>query len=162
MPSVEVAGHPFPKHLEAYEQTWSLQGTHHFRYRRIFSVFAAGLYTAEGPAGKRLTFTYTRNLKADDLRDQAMKTLEAHNSREVLKKYRDPTAELQKAYQDVKDGDAYSLTVITDKGIWLHLNDKEIFFHDDSDFGYWYLDIWLGDPPISDALKFALTKGQSS
>lgn len=159
--SVEVASHPFPKQLEALEQTWTLQGTHHFRYKVFFSVFAAGLYTTDEPDGKRLHFTYTRNLKAGDLRDQAMKTLKANNSEETLKNYRNPLSELQKAYVDVKDGDSYTLTVVTGKGIWLHLNDNEIFQSDNSEFGYWYLDIWLGDPPISDDLKSALTKGKS-
>ncbi|MDA3873177.1 MAG: chalcone isomerase family protein [Kiritimatiellae bacterium] len=160
-PSEVVEGHRFPKQLESHEQTWTLQGTHHFRYKVFFSVFAAGLYTTDEPDGKRLSFTYTRNLKADDLRDQAMKTLKANNSNDIMETYRKPTTKLQTAYRYVKEGDTYTLTVITDKGIWLHLNDKEIYFHDNSTFGYWYLDIWLGDPPISDDLKSALTKGLS-
>ncbi|MEX2606937.1 MAG: chalcone isomerase family protein [Kiritimatiellia bacterium] len=161
-PSVEVAGHRYPGKIRAGEQSWTLRGTHHFRYKHIFSVFTGALYTTDDPAGKRLTFTYTRTLNADDLRDQAMNTLEANNPKETLAGYEAPLSELQRAYQNVKDGDSYTLTVITGRGIWLHLNETEVFFSDNSDFGYWYLDIWLGDPPISNSLKKALTQGLSS
>jgi hypothetical protein len=161
-PAVEVAGHRYPEKIKVHDHSWALQGTHHFRYRRIFSVFTGALYTTDDPEGKRLKFTYTRTLKGGDLRDQAIKTLKENNSKEILEKYTHPLAGLQKAYQDVKDGDSYTLTVITNEGIWLHLNEKEVFFSDNSEFGYWYLDIWLGTPPISESLKSDLTQGLSS
>jgi hypothetical protein len=159
--TVTVEGHRYPVTLDAQGATWDLSGTEHFRYKVLFSVFTAGLYTQRDGQGERLTFTNTRKLKADDLREQAMKTLKANNAPATLEKYAVLTEQIQKAYVDVKAGDSYAITVIPESGNWLHLNGNELFFTENAEFGNWYLDIWLGTPPISVSLKEALTKGQT-
>lgn len=160
--NVKVHDHLYPLALEARGTNWRLGGTEHFRYKRIFSVFTAALYHQENGGGRRLTFTYTRSLKADDLRDRAMRTLTANNDPETLAEYAAWTDGLQKAYIDVKDGDSYSITVLPEAGTWLELNGKILFACDSAAFGFWYLDIWLGDPPASDSLKQALLKDKIS
>lgn len=156
--AVEIEGHRYPLTLEAEGVTWNLRGTEHFRYKVFFSVFTAALYNQAQGKGERLRFTYTRNLKAADLREQAIKTLTANNDAATLEKFAALTGQIQAAYLDVKKGDSYTITMIPERGTWLHLNGKELFFSDNAEFGDWYLDIWLGTPPISPSLKAALMK----
>lgn len=156
--AVEIEGHRYPLTLEAEGVTWTLRGTEHFRYKVFFSVFTAALYHQTPGKGERLRFTYTRNLKAADLREQAIKTLTANNDAATLEKFAALTGQIQAAYVDVKKGDSYTITMISDRGTWLHLNGKELFFSENAEFGDWYLDIWLGNPPISPSLKAALMK----
>jgi hypothetical protein len=158
--SVTIKGHTYPKSVTSEGVEWELKGTDHFVYKVFFSVFTGAYYEQKDGEGKRLKFTYTRDLKADDLREQAMKTLEENNPKSVLEQYQDSLTGMQKAYQNVKENDSYVITAIPGKGTWLHLNGKELFFDKDGEFGLWYLDIWLGDPPISDSLKEALTGGK--
>jgi hypothetical protein len=160
--SVVVQGDSYPVKISAQEVEWNLIGTEHFKYKVFFSVFTAAYYQQINGDGEKLSFTYTRDLKADDLREQAMKQLVNSNDPVTLEKYKDLTAQIQAAYLDVKENDSYTVTSVPEKGIWLHLNGKELFFSDNAEFGNWYLDIWLGNPPISDSLKDALTKGASS
>lgn len=159
--AVTVEGHRYPVTQNAHGTTWDLRGTEHFRYKVLFSVFTAALHTQRDGDGERLTFTYTRKLKADDLREQAMKTLKANNDPATLNQYAPLTEQIQNAYLDVKAGDSYAITVIPGSGTWLELNGVELFHTENAEFGNWYLDIWLGTPPISASLKAALTKGQT-
>lgn len=154
--TVEVNDHRYPETETAHQTEWTLQGAHHFRYRVFFSVFTGAYYQATVGQGERLVFTYTRDIKASDLRAQAMKHLEATQSAKVLESYRSLTEQIQKAYEDVSDGDSYAITVVPNKGIWLDRGDDTVFHSDNAEFGDWYLDIWLGDPPIDDGLKAAL------
>jgi len=155
--AVEVAGDRYPERVEALDADWKLQGAHHFKYKIFFSVFTGALYEQVGGDGQRLTFTYTRSLDADDLRKQAMETLRNAHDEATLKKYEDLTRAIQNAYKDVDDGDNYTLTVLPDRGVWLHRNGEEAYFADNAEFGFWYLSIWLGDQPASNSLKRALT-----
>lgn len=156
--TVNVHDHEYPSQFEDHSVTWTLAGTHHFKYKIFFSVFTAALYQPEEGEGTSLRFTYTRKLKADDLRELAMKTLKAQNDSETLENYQTLTDEIQESYQDVKPGDAYTITVVPEKGTWLYLNDQEVFFTENAEFGEWYLNIWLGNPPASEDLKTALLK----
>ncbi|MGA0368921.1 MAG: chalcone isomerase family protein [Kiritimatiellia bacterium] len=160
--TVRVKDHEYPVQYESQSVKWRLRGTEHFRYKVVFSVFTAAYYKQIDGNGKVLRFTYTRSLKAKDLREQAMKTLRNQNSEQTLKEFEELTGRIQSAYEDVSDGDAYTITVIPGQGTWLHRNDQEVFFTENAGFGEWYLNIWLGDPPISADLKTALTQGPDS
>lgn len=154
---VDVSGHRYPKELQTHGSTWELRGTDHFRYKRLFSVFTAAFYQQQKGQGRRLQFTYTRELKAEDLREQALKTLREQHDEQTLRDYKELTEQIQAAYVDVKEGDAYAITVHPETGTWLHLNGKKIFHTENASFGQWYLGIWLGPEPINLSLKEALT-----
>ena len=153
---VNVHKHTYPTTESAYETEWNLQGTYHFKYKIFFSVFTGAYYQPENQKGERLVFTYTRNITADDLRAQAMKHLQNTQSDEIMEKYKTDLEKIQAAYEDVSDGDSYALTVLPEKGIWLARNGETVFTSEDPNFGDWYLDIWLGNPPIDKGLKKAL------
>ena len=154
--SVKVKNHVYPVEETAYEVDWSLVGSHHFKYKVLFSVFTGSYYQAEN-GGERLVFTYTRKLKADDLRKQAENHLMATQPEEILRKYAEQTAAIQAAYEDVTKNSSYAITLVPDQGIFLARDGEVVFQSPDTEFGDWYLDIWLGTPPIDQTLKDALT-----
>jgi len=156
--TVRIKGHEYPKKLEALTTSWGLQGTHHFSVRLLvkISVFTGAYYEEMEGEGRRLKFTYTRDLKAKDLVAKAMEALQAQNTPEQLAQYKEKLDGIQSAYIDVKKNDSYTITAIPGKGTWLHLNGKELYSNTDGEFGLWYLNIWLGDPPIDATLKTAL------
>jgi len=157
--TVTVAGHNYPDRVQAKDLDWALSGADHFRFR-LFSVFTGALYTSEPePDARRLTFTYTRNLGADTLVEQGMRVLRDANTAAEIEARRVLIDKVNQAYRDVSKGDQYTFTVIPGRGTWLHLNDKEILFLQDADFGLWYLNIWLGDQPMSASLRNALLEG---
>ncbi len=158
---VRVRNHEYPKEMEAQDTDWLLQGTHHFTVRLLvkLSVFTGAYYEEQDGTGRRLAFTYTRDLKAKDLVEKANEALAEQNSPEQLAAYKEPLDAIQAAYIDVKENDAYTITAIPGKGTWLHLNGEELYSNDDGEFGLWYLNIWLGDPPIDAKLKKALMGG---
>lgn len=156
--TVRVAGHRYPRQMEAKDLTWTLSGAEHFRFR-LFSVFTGALFQNEDTGGKKLTFTYTRNLGRDVLVDQGQRVLREANDRETLRKFNANLEKINAAFQDVRDGDQYTITVIPERGTWLHFNDEEKFYVDDYEFGMWYLGIWLGDKPMSTGFRDALLNG---
>lgn len=159
---VVVQGHSYPVRISAHEVEWKLTGTEHFKYKVFFSVFTAAYYRQVEGGGEKLIFTYTRDLNADDLRKQSTKHLEESSDSTMLAMYKELTAEIQAAYVNVKENDSYAVTAVPGKGTWLQLNKQEVFFSENAEFGDWYLNIWLGDPPISESLKKALVKEESS
>jgi hypothetical protein len=159
---VVVRGHTYSRAKTLQGARWSLQGTHHFSVRLLvkISVFTGAYYEQVDGAGRHLKFTYTRDLKAKDLTAKAMEALREQNDEEELARWKTKLDGIQSAYVDVKEGDSYTITAIPGQGTWLHLNGEELFASEDGDFGLWYLDIWLGDPPIDAGLKKALMEGE--
>jgi len=160
--AVTVQGHSYPIRISAHDVEWKLAGTEHFKYKVFFSVFTAAYYRQVDGGGEKLIFTYTRDLKAADLSKQSMNHLEETNDPTTLATYKELTDKIQAAYVNVQENDSYAVTSVPGKGTWLHLNEQEVFFSENAEFGDWYLSIWLGDPPISESLKQALVKEESS
>ncbi len=160
--NVRVAGHSYPREAEEGSLRWTLSGAEHFRYR-LFSVFTGALYSSDGAeGGRKLNFTYTRGIPGATLVEQGMRVLRGAYSAEELAARAELLQQVNRAYRDVGPGDRYSFTVIPGRGTWLHLNDEEVFFVEDSEFGLWYLGIWLGEKPMSVPFRDALLKGMDS
>ena len=159
--TIRVAGHRYPRQLESNDITWQLSGAEHFRYR-LFSVFTGARYIHEDSEAIKLTFTYTRNLDRDVLIDQGQRVLREANDRETLRKYQSQLEKVNAAYRNVREGDRYTFTVIPGRGTWLHFNDEEALYLDDAAFGMWYLEIWLGDNPMSTNFRDALLNGENT
>ena len=153
--TVRVAGHRYPARVEAKDLSWELQGAEHFRFR-LFSVFTGALYVNPDATARRLTFTYTRNIDRDTLVEQGNRVLREAHDRETLQKWKAELDQVNAAYEDVSKDDQYTFTVVPGRGTWLHLNEKEKLFLEDADFGLWYLDIWLGEKPMSEKFRDAL------
>jgi hypothetical protein len=143
------------------EQSWRLSGAGHFRYR-LFSVFNGALYLGgDVPGSQRLQLTYTRSIPAQTLAEQGLRVLRQSYSADEIAARNGLLEQINQAYRDVRAGDMYSFTVIPGQGTWLHLNGEELLFVHDSDFGLWYLGIWLGEHPMSASLRDALLPGEN-
>jgi hypothetical protein len=154
--TIEVHNHTYSVTETAFGADWQLQGSHHFKYKIFFSVLTGALYQEMEGEGERLVFTYTRNIKAEDLVSSSTTHLEKTRTAEKLEEYAELLAEIQGAYTDLEKNDQYAITVLPEKGIWLERDGEVVFHSDNAEFGDWYLDIWLGDPPISEEMKKAL------
>lgn len=157
-----VAGNTYPLEAEWLEETWQLQGASHFRFR-LFSVFTGALYFSEAnPDARKLRFTYTRRIPADTLVEQGMRVLRQTYAAQEIAERREILDRINAAFRDVREGDRYTITVIPDRGTWLHFGEEEVFFDTDAEFGLWYLAIWLGENPMSTGLRDALLTGEDS
>lgn len=97
-----------------------------------------------------LTFRYSREIPARAFREAAENFL--------LKNGVTLTPALQAfndRYRDVKDGDAYRLDYQPAQGLTLSLN-GEVLARLDSDTGWLYFAIWLGEQPFNTTLKARL------
>ncbi len=151
---VEVHGHRYAEEKEEDGRRWKLLGAEHFRYG-VFSVFTGALYLGED-GGRQLAFTYTRSVKAEVLRGQALRVLRGAYEEGMLTRWAESLEKMNGAFVNVVAGDQYTLTMVPGEGVWLHLNGKERVFIADSEFGTWYLSIWLGEKPMSVPLRDAL------
>jgi len=150
-----LEGHRYPQELEAHGETWNLQGAKHHVYK-VFSVFTGGLYKQEGGEGLRLSFSYTRKLKAKILRREARKVLVWNFGEEGIAAKQPLFDELQAVFDDVEKNDTYVFTIVPDKGFWLERDGEQVFFSPDAEFGFWYVNIWLGEAPMSISFRDAL------
>lgn len=124
----------------------------------VFSVGEAGLWrpdcSARWPAGKDqplvLTFRYSREIPARAFREAAENFLVKNGVTlsSALQVFND-------RYRDVKDGDVYRLAYQPAQGLTLSLN-GEVLARLDSDTGWQYFAIWLGEQPFNKTLKARL------
>lgn len=100
----------------------------------------------------KLTLCYLKPISSDIFIEGAS---------EVLPKALAPSLQaevnrLHQAYQPVEPGDCYALEYTIEQGTALKLNDKLIFNSKMPGFKAIYFGIWLGDNPLSEALKMGL------
>jgi len=159
--SVRVKNHAYPVRKDRFDTEWELVGTHHYKFKRVVSVFTGAYYRQPDGRGEQLVFTYTRPIKGADLRKKADEHLVGVASPDIVQRYAELTETIQSAYRDVGPDNTYAITVVPGRGVWLTRDGHVVFHSDDAEFGDWYLDIWLGDPPIAPRLKTALLGGAS-
>lgn len=138
----------------------TLTGTGTARYL-FFTLYDAALY-APGNAGNIaasdnlcLEICYRRELEAAVLADAANSILERQNSPDRLTRLAPHVRTLHDAYRPVNRGDRYRLC--RDNGrLSLTLNGEPQVSIDNAELARAYLDIWLGEQPLSDELRDAL------
>jgi hypothetical protein len=140
------------------------QGTAH--YARFIPVYDAALYIdpdagsedlLDPGTAKRLDIVYRTAIKASDMITAAERTLARQHSEDVLARWREHIDVLHAAYRDVQSGDRYALVFQPGDGLWLEFNGEPVIRVAAAEFAQLYLGIWLGDPPLSQRLKQALT-----
>lgn len=136
-------------------------------------IYDASLYVAAQPLSDLSTLEALPILSKDFLRDELplklslcyLKPISSdifiEGASEVLPKTLAPSLQaevnrLHQAYQRVKPGDCYALEYTMEQGTALKLNDKLIFNSKMPGFKTIYFGIWLGDNPLSKALKMGL------
>lgn len=157
----------FPETVERNGQKLHLSGTGTFVYRIFFSVYDAAFYSAEdvraaqipGDVPMRLVIRYRRDVERDVFTESAAHYLEENLSEAELEAIAERLAMLNKHYQDVKEGDRYTLVYMPGEGTTLELNDEPQVTIKGADFAAAYFTIWLGKKPLDEDLRDDLLKG---
>ncbi|MEQ3636384.1 chalcone isomerase family protein [Alcanivorax sp.] len=100
----------------------------------------------------RLTFRYFRDVPGDALAKAALNFLEKNLSKADFERYQVRFTQFNSHYQNISDGDAYTLTYAA-HGLTLALNNTPLATETDDTFARYYLRIWFGEDPYSRSLK---------
>ncbi|MEQ3722833.1 chalcone isomerase family protein [Alcanivorax sp.] len=100
----------------------------------------------------RLTFRYFRDVPGDAFAKAALNFLEKNLEPTEFDQYQARFRQFNSHYQDISDGDAYTLTYRAD-GLTLALNDQPLANETGATFARYYLRIWFGETPYSRSLK---------
>ena len=100
----------------------------------------------------RLTFRYFRDVPGDAFAKAALNFLEKNLQATEFNRYQDRFQAFNSHYQDINDGDAYSLTYRED-GLTLALNNQPLVSETSATFARHYPRILLGATPYSLSLK---------
>ena len=140
------------------------QGTAH--YARFIPIYDAALYIEQDAApadvldpgtAKRLDIVYRVSISASDMISAAERILARQHPEHVLARWRKQIDTLHAAYRDVQSGDHYALVFRPRDGLWLEFNGARLTRIAAAEFAQLYFGIWLGDQPLSERLKHALT-----
>lgn len=150
----------FTPALEEDGIRFRLHGHGTFRWKRLVHAYDAALYTHDVPSSSapldggplRLEIRYHRDFSASDIARGGVALLERNVTPTEFEALRSRVETLNRAYLDVRKGDAYTLTFIPAKGTTLRLNGKPLATLPGDDFAA-YFRIWLGPDPISPALR---------
>lgn len=137
----------------------TLRGTGTARYL-LFRVYDAALYTPaqstpgipEANVSACLEICYHRPLEKNVIVTAANKALAQQYSGVELAAMGPRIEELHDAYQSVSAGDRYRLCRTPDR-VTLALNGETKATIEDATIARHYLNIWLGEKPLSDALR---------
>ncbi|MCB1101647.1 MAG: chalcone isomerase family protein [Kiritimatiellae bacterium] len=142
----------FPTALEEQGTTLIRAGATHLKVGWIFSVYDAAYYVAEGSTAidsltrdvaRRLDIRYLRSIPKDQFVAYADKALARMLTPAELEALADRINQINAAYQDVSEGDMYSLTYLPGVGTRLDLNGKELVLIPGADFALAYFRIWI-------------------
>lgn len=157
------SGACFPRTVVVGESELPLRSTHLFRYWG-FRVYSLAFYIGEEvPKGgdvlvdkpMRLVLHYHRNIARENMIEGAEKVIPRDPSND-MDSLRERLDKVNAAYSDVSSGDEYAITHIPGEGLTIALNGEDQITVEGFDFARAYLGIWLGEYPISDALRRAM------
>ncbi len=130
----------------------------------IFKVYEAKFFTEANSTlaqalseqtSARLELCYARDLSVENFIEGAQSGLPESLTADLQQ----AVDRLHAAYQPVKQGDCYHLDFQPEQGTRLILNGKTLVQIDTPGFKTLYFGIWLGEQPLSMALKRSLTVG---
>jgi hypothetical protein len=167
--AVEVAGVNFPSQADVNGSPLQLNGAG-VRYKAIFKVYAAGLYTSrkagsldeilKAPGPKRMSITMLREIDAAELGKLFARGMEDNMDRAAFAQLIPGIMRMSQIFSDHKKlqaGDNFTLDWVPGKGLFLSVKGKpqgEPF--KEPEFFAALLGIWLGRAPADWQLKNAL------
>lgn len=147
-----------PGYASESEQPWQVCTRSDVKALRFITVGEATLSRHDCQADDllspplRLTFRYFRDVPGDAFAKAALNFLEKNLQATEFDRYQSRFQAFNSHYQDISDGDAYSLTYRED-GLTLALNNQLLASEAGTTFARYYLRIWFGEPPYSQSLK---------
>jgi len=147
-----------PGYASESEQPWQVCTRSDVKALRFITVGEATLSRHDCQADDllspplRLTFRYFRDVPGDAFAKAALNFLEKNLQATEFDRYQSRFQAFNSHYQDISDGDAYSLTYRED-GLTLALNNQLLASEAGTSFASYYLRIWFGETPYSQSLK---------
>ncbi|MGC6424038.1 MAG: chalcone isomerase family protein [Lentimonas sp.] len=160
-----LEGSNLPAVYEANNLTLEKRGEYRYVYRMFFNLYDAGLFTEKETTAKQilnadaavhLSFRYLRTIEKSIILKSAARMLEKNLSVQELEQISERVDTINAAYTTVEKGDRSSLTYIPGVGTTLKINNEPIATIEGKDFAQLYFQIWLGEQPVSKAMKEAL------
>lgn len=151
LPAQAALSTDFPTALEEDGTTLIRTGATHLKVGWVFSVYDAAYYVAEGSTAidsltqdiaRRLDIRYLRSISKEQFVAYADKALARMLSPEEILALADRIEQIHRAYQDVSEGDVYTLTYRPGVGTRLALNGGELVLIPGADFALAYFRIW--------------------
>ena len=137
-------------------------GAHRVTYKLLFKLYDAALFAEAGATAEqvlarncsfRLEFRYLRSISKATILKSADHMLAKNLNAEALPQIAAATQQLHAAYRSVETGDVSSLTYITGVGTTFAINGEQLITIPGKDFAQYYLQIWLGEHPVSVQLR---------
>jgi len=137
-------------------------GAHRVTYKLLFKLYDAALFAEAGATAEQvlarscsfcLEFRYLRSISKATILKSADHMLAKNLSSEDLSQITAATQQLHAAYRSVETGDVSSLTYITGVGTIFAINGEQLITIPGKDFAQYYLQIWLGERPVSVQLR---------
>lgn len=141
-------------HAVEPEIEWVKVGEARLKVGWVFKVYDAAYFVQKGTSaeasvladvGKRLELTYLRDIPREQFIKAADDLMAGYLTEAARAPLADRLDEINRAYQDVKKGDTYTLEYTPGKGTVLSLNGKVQVVIPGADFGREYFRIWT-DP----------------
>lgn len=154
----------FNKEYELESLALPIRGTASYQYL-FWKLYEAALYMPREVAGedvlkddtpRALKIVYEREITAEQLVKSGTKILEKNFSARQLAAIQEGLDEINRAYQNVNEGDSYELIYSPDTGTSLILNGDSLCTIPGKDFAKIYFSIWLGPNSKSKQLNDAL------
>jgi hypothetical protein len=132
-----------------------------FRWKSLVKVYDVALHLGTGlgraealaDVPMRLELVYHRAFTASQIIKGGDALLRRNVSGAVLESLAPRLAVFNRAYVNVKAGDAYAITYVPGRGTTLRLNGNALATVPGYDFASSYFRIWLGDEPMSSRLR---------
>lgn len=149
--SSRVAGVSYPK-----------MGAHRVTHKMFFKLYDAALFAEAGATAEevltrncsfRLEFRYLRSISKATILKSADHMLAKNLSSEDRSRITADTEQLHAIYRSVRRGDVSSLTYIAGSGTTFAINGEQLITIAGKEFAQHYLQIWLGERPISLQLR---------
>ncbi len=139
----------------------SLHGIGLLKWKYLVKVYLVGLYKPGNvpvekvleDIPKRLEYYFFVDMKASDFQDTGFQLMARNVGEEKAKSLLEELEALNSLYQDVKEGQRYTLTYLPGKGVEMALDDEVLGLVQGAEFAGAYFSIWLGPDPVSKSLQ---------
>ncbi len=162
VPALVWAVPDFPQKVQHNGDSYQKLGEHRYYHKRIFKVYDAALYTEPQASADnvlnadhsfKLTFSYLRAINKELAIDAANRALKKNLDPEQASAIANRLSNLNDAYLSVEKGDTTTLHYQPGLGTTYSINGAPKATIPGEDFAQLYFRIWLGDQPLSTALR---------
>jgi hypothetical protein len=165
--SVVIEGVSFEQNRKVADTELQLTGAALLTWAVFFDVYVGAFYLPDGQPGslwtenvpKVLEISYLRNFKAEDFSSSSDKLLRENLTAEEYLALSERLKTFYQLFQDIREGDRYSLVYHPDTGTELQLNGDPLGSVSGHDFAVAYFGLWIGQNPISESFRDRLLGG---